>query len=110
VGQGALTVPSATRLLAVKVVDGPIIAAAETMVAVEEADVAEANVISKQPTEGATLRITWVRSSIGYAKDQKATIQAIGLHRLNETIERPDSATLRGQLFKVKHLLKIEEV
>lgn len=78
--------------------------------AAEEADVAEANVISKQPTEGATLRITWIRSSIGFAKDQKATIQAIGFNRLNQTIERPDSLTLRGQLFKVKHLLKIEEV
>ncbi|MEO6458649.1 MAG: 50S ribosomal protein L30 [Chloroflexia bacterium] len=71
---------------------------------------AEAKVISKQPTEGATLRITWIRSAIGFAKDQRATIQAIGLKRLNQTIERPDSLTLRGQLFKVKHLIKVEEL
>ncbi len=95
---------------AVMVVALTIAVAVMMAVAVEEADVAEANVISKQPTEGATLRITWIRSSIGFAKDQKATIQAIGFHRLNQTIERPDSLTLRGQLFKVKHLLKIEEL
>lgn len=56
-----------------------------------------------------TLRVTWVRSSIGYPKDQKATIKAIGFNRLNQTLELPDSPQLRGQIFKVKHMLKVEE-
>ena len=79
------------------------------MVAVEAkeaADVAEANT---QSTGGKTLKIKWVRSAIGYSKDQKATIKAMGLHRLNQTIERPDTPQLRGQIFKVKHLLNVEE-
>lgn len=66
--------------------------------------------VNTQSTGGKTLKITWVRSAIGYSKDQKATIKAMGLHRLNETIERPDSPQLRGQIFKVKHLLNVEEV
>lgn len=70
---------------------------------VKEADVDAANNPNK------TVRVTWVRSSIGYAKDQKATIKAIGFHRLNETLELPDSPQLRGQIFKVKHMLKVDE-
>ncbi len=57
-----------------------------------------------------TLRITWVRSSIGYAKDQKATVKALGLHRLHETIEQPNTSAIRGMVHKVKHMLQVEEV
>jgi large subunit ribosomal protein L30 len=57
---------------------------------------------------GKTLRITWVRSSIGYPKDQKATIKALGLRRLNQTVERPDNPQVRGQIFKVKHMVVVE--
>ena len=71
--------------------------------ATQEADV-DANT-----NQGKTLRVTWVRSSIGYPKDQKATIKAIGFRRLNQTLELADSPQLRGQIFKVKHMLKIEE-
>ncbi len=71
-------------------------------VAVKEADVDAANT-SK------TVRVTWVRSDIGYPKDQKATIRAIGFKRLNQTLELPDSPQLRGQIFKVKHMLKVED-
>ena len=38
-----------------------------------------------------------------------ATIVALGLHRLNETVEKPDNASTRGQIFKVKHLVRVEE-
>lgn len=76
--------------------------AAAVAVAAEEADVDAANT-SK------TVRVTWVRSDIGYPKDQKATIKAIGFKRLNQTLELPDSPQLRGQIFKVKHMLKVEE-
>jgi large subunit ribosomal protein L30 len=57
-----------------------------------------------------TLRITWVRSDIGYAKDQKATVRALGLHRLHETIEQPDTRAIRGMVRKVQHMLQVEEV
>ena len=56
------------------------------------------------------LRITLVRSSIGYAKDQKATVRALGLHRLHETIEQPDTRAIRGMVHKVQHMLQVEEV
>ena len=42
------------------------------------------------------LRIIWVKSAIGYAEDQKATIRALGLHHLNETVEKEDTAAIRG--------------
>jgi len=63
----------------------------------------------KKGTSGKTLRITLVRSSIGYKKDQKATVKALGFHRLNQTIEHKDTPALRGMLNKIIHLLKIEE-
>ena len=63
----------------------------------------------KKETTGKTLRVTWVRSSIGYTKDQKATVKALGLRRLHQTIEHKDTPALRGMLNKVIHMLKIEE-
>lgn len=58
---------------------------------------------------GKTVRVTWTKSSIGYPKDQRATIVALGLHRLHETVEKPDNPSTRGQIFKVKHLVRVEE-
>ncbi|MFC2053609.1 50S ribosomal protein L30 [Chloroflexota bacterium] len=55
------------------------------------------------------VRITLVKSPIGYSKRQKATVQALGLHRMQQTVEQVDSVTLRGMLSKVSHLVKIEE-
>jgi large subunit ribosomal protein L30 len=55
------------------------------------------------------LRITWVKSGIGYAKDQKKTIKALGFHRLNQTVVHDDSASMRGMIKKVSHLIKVEE-
>jgi len=55
------------------------------------------------------VRITLVKSPIGYSKRQKATVQALGLHRMQQTVEQIDSVTLRGMLAKVSHLVKIEE-
>ncbi len=60
--------------------------------------------------EGGSLRITWVKSAIGYKQDQKDTIRSLGFHRLNQTIEVPDSPSVRGMIFKVKHLVSFEEV
>ncbi len=56
------------------------------------------------------LRITQVRSAIGLPKDQKATVRALGLKRMNHTVEQADTPTVRGMVFKVKHLVRVEEV
>ncbi len=57
-----------------------------------------------------TLRITYVRSTIGQKPNLKATIKALGFRRLHQTVERPDSPQLRGMVSKVRHLVKVEEV
>ena len=78
--------------------------------AAEEADVAEAKKTpTKSKSDAKTLRITWVKSAIGYHKDQKATIAALGLHRLHQTVEQPDNPAIRGQIFRVQHLVRVEE-
>jgi large subunit ribosomal protein L30 len=56
------------------------------------------------------LRITYVKSAIGYSVRHKATIRALGLRRLNQTVVQTDGPVLRGMLAKVNHLVKIEEV
>ena len=55
------------------------------------------------------VKITQVKSAIGYSKVHKGTIRALGFHRLNQTVEHPDTATLRGMLRKVNNLIVIEE-
>jgi len=54
------------------------------------------------------LCVTWVKGSIGYAEDQKKTIKALGLHRLNQSVTHDDSASIRGMINKVRHLVKVE--
>ena len=56
-----------------------------------------------------TVRIKLVKSPIGYARNQKATIRALGLHRLNQTVEHMDNQTLRGMLARVVHLIEVED-
>ena len=55
------------------------------------------------------LKVTWIKSDIGYAKDQRRTIRALGLHRLNQVVEHDDSPSIRGMISKVNHLVKVEE-
>ena len=55
------------------------------------------------------LRIKWVKSAIGYAKDQKATIRALGLRKLQQTVEHDDQPAIRGMIRKVIHLVQVEE-
>jgi len=57
----------------------------------------------------AKLCVTWVKSSIGYAEDQKRTLRALGLHRLNQSVAHHDSVSIRGMINKVRHLVKVEE-
>ena len=56
----------------------------------------------------AKLRITLVRSGIGHPKNQKGTLKALGLRRLNQSIVHSDSPPIRGMVEKVKHLVKVE--
>ena len=57
----------------------------------------------------AKLRITWVKSDIGYAEVQKRTLKALGLHRLNRSVIHTDCFSTRGMINKVRHLVKVEE-
>lgn len=57
-----------------------------------------------------TLRITQIKSSIGYKKDQGATLRSLGLHRIGDTVEQVDNESVRGMIFKVKHLVKVENI
>jgi len=63
----------------------------------------------KKGTPGKALRVTLVKSPIGYTVDQKATVRALGLRRMNQTVEHKDSPAIRGMLNKIIHLIKIEE-
>ncbi len=56
------------------------------------------------------LKITLIRSIIGYAKDQKATVRALGLRRMHQTVLQADTPTIRGMVAKVQHLVRVEEV
>ncbi|HZU66695.1 MAG TPA: 50S ribosomal protein L30 [Ktedonobacteraceae bacterium] len=58
----------------------------------------------------AKLRIKYVKSAIGYAKDQKETIRSLGLRKLQQTVEHEDQPAIRGMIRKVSHLVKVEEV
>ena len=55
-----------------------------------------------------TLRLTQVKSSIGYKKDQAATLKALGLGKIGSTVEQVDNDAIRGMIFKVKHLIEVE--
>ena len=56
------------------------------------------------------LKITQVRSAIGLPKDQKATVRALGLKRMNDTVVQPDTPAIRGMVFKIKLLVTVDEV
>ena len=58
----------------------------------------------------ARLKITLVKSPIGYSKRQKETVRALGLRRLNSSVEHEDVATIRGMVEKISHLVTVEEV
>jgi large subunit ribosomal protein L30 len=58
----------------------------------------------------AKLRITYTKSTIGYSKDQKATVRSLGLRKLNSTVIHEDTPVVRGMAFKVRHLVSVEEL
>lgn len=56
------------------------------------------------------LRVKWVKSAIGYSKDQKDTIRSLGFHKLQHTVEVEDNPAIRGMIRKVSHLVQVEEI
>jgi large subunit ribosomal protein L30 len=58
---------------------------------------------------GKTLRVTQVKSGIGYDRRQRASLHGLGLRRMHQTVEVPDTPETRGMIGKVVHLVKVEE-
>ena len=58
----------------------------------------------------ATIKVTQVRSCIGRPADQRATVRALGLKRINDSAEHTDTPAIRGMLFKVRHLVQVTPV
>ncbi len=58
----------------------------------------------------AKLKVTLRRSLISRPETQRKTVKALGLHKINSSSILPDSPSVRGQIFKVKHLVSVEEV
>ena len=56
------------------------------------------------------LKITLVKSPIGAIQKQRATVEALGLKKLQKTVELPDNAAVRGMIQNVRHLVKVEEI
>lgn len=56
------------------------------------------------------LRITWVKSAIGYSQIQKRTLKALGLRRLGDVVTKDDNPAMRGMVAAVNHLIQVEEV
>ena len=56
-----------------------------------------------------TIKVTQIKSSIGHTESQKATLIGLGLNKMNKTSELEDTASVRGMIRKVAHLVKVEE-
>ena len=57
-----------------------------------------------------SLRITQVKSTIGRKEDQEKTLRALGLGRIGKAVDQVDNESVRGMIFKVKHLVEVEEI
>jgi len=56
------------------------------------------------------IKVTYTKSAIGYNKKEAKILEALGLTKLNDTNILPDNECVRGSIFKVKHLVKVEDV
>ena len=65
--------------------------------------------MAEKKAETKKLKITLVRSTIGQVPKNRATIAAMGLRKINQTVELPDNEATRGQIRKVRHMVKVEE-
>jgi large subunit ribosomal protein L30 len=59
---------------------------------------------------GVRLRVTQKRSLIGRPRPQRATVRSLGLKRIGDVVVKEDRPEIRGMLFKVSHLVEVEEV
>ena len=64
---------------------------------------------AQKGSAGGTIRIQYYRSFIAFPKTQKQIVRSIGLTKINQIVERPDNASMRGVVAKVPHLLRIVE-
>jgi len=65
--------------------------------------------LKREPGDGGRIKIQYYRSAIGFPKTQKQVVKSVGFTKLNKTIERPDTPSMRGVVAKVPHLLRIIE-
>lgn len=65
--------------------------------------------MSDSPAHEKKMRVTLVKSPIGYSKKHKNTIKALGLRKMHQVVEHADTPVLRGMLRKVMHLVEVEE-
>ena len=63
----------------------------------------------KKDASNAKIKIQYYRSVIAFPKTQKEIVRGLGLHKLNQVVERPDTPSMRGAVAKVPHLLRIVE-
>jgi large subunit ribosomal protein L30 len=64
---------------------------------------------NKEQNTTGKIKIQYYRSSIGYSTKQKTVVKSLGLTKLNQVVERPDTPAMRGAVAKVPHLLRIVE-
>jgi large subunit ribosomal protein L30 len=64
---------------------------------------------NQQGGGGGRLRIQYYRSAIGFPETQKEIVRSVGFTKLNQVVERPDTAAMRGMVQKVPHLIRIIE-
>ena len=62
----------------------------------------------KKTPEGKRVKITLVKSTIGFNKEQAKTVQGMGLRRIGHSVELPDNDATRGMILKVRHLVEVE--
>lgn len=65
--------------------------------------------MAKRASQGKTVKITLVKSPIGYAERQRRTLRALGLSKVQQTVEQPDTPAVRGMVAKLSHLVEVNE-
>jgi large subunit ribosomal protein L30 len=65
--------------------------------------------MAKKEENARPLKVTLVKSPIGYAQDQKDTERSLGLKKVNKSVMLPDNPQVRGMIYKVRHMLLVEE-
>ncbi|HZT77513.1 MAG TPA: 50S ribosomal protein L30 [Vicinamibacterales bacterium] len=59
-------------------------------------------------TKGATVKVTLVKSPIGFNDNQEQVVRGLGLRRIRQTVELKDTSAIRGMIHKVRHLVEVE--